>query len=633
MLRKNLISIAALVLTIVVNLVVTVVLLNRLQTLSQSQLAEQPFHLAVANLADHASRLQLQIHAAFLAHAPDELRQVEKDAQTESAGVTAAITALKEDRSGIVERTVIWDDPADKIDKPVQIKGRALLERVEAMRSDIAATVDRAIELSGRTMAGEAKFEQARTTLSKVTRDTLPLAAIDAKAYNTLLRGVLAIEFAADQMTLMNVASPQFKMGVDGLTAKKLSADHAALLTAAAAQFKTVYDLARIQIAARLDSRFLTEHVMKIDVSALHRLEELGSETTIEHSSAISDSSKKTIRLVIITTIIGLLAGTVIAVVIAISTIRKISGIVAELSESSTSVSEASSQVSGSSSQLADGASSQAASLEETSASLEEISSMSKRNADGAQRAKLIATQTRSAAEAGTAEVASMNEAMEAIKTSSSGIAKIIKTIDEIAFQTNILALNAAVEAARAGEAGAGFAVVAEEVRALAQRSAAAAKETAEKIDDSVAKSQHGATVCTKVAARLQDIAGKSRDVDQLIGEIATASTEQTQGIEQVNRAVSQMDKVVQATAAQAEEGASVSQELTSQSTSLRQCVNELSAVVSGRNSAEAKPTVASHRNPPNPSHQKATGNEVVEKPSAPRLATVATTNDDHFFN
>jgi methyl-accepting chemotaxis protein len=178
-----------------------------------------------------------------------------------------------------------------------------------------------------------------------------------------------------------------------------------------------------------------------------------------------------------------------------------------------------------------------------------------------------------------------MNTAMAEIKTSSDGIAKIIKTIDEIAFQTNILALNAAVEAARAGEAGMGFAVVAEEVRALAQRSANAAKETATQIDDSVRKSHHGATVCAEVAVHLNEIASKSREVDQLIAEIATASHEQTQGIGQVNTAIGEMDRVVQAAAARAEEGAGVAQELTQRSTQLQLTVDELALVVGGQSS------------------------------------------------
>ena len=227
---------------------------------------------------------------------------------------------------------------------------------------------------------------------------------------------------------------------------------------------------------------------------------------------------------------------------------------------------------------------------------------MAKRNSEGAVRAKGLAQQARRAADAGTSDVQAMNLAMDAIKASSDGIAKIIKTIDEIAFQTNILALNAAVEAARAGEAGAGFAVVAEEVRALAQRSATAAKETADKIDDSVAKSRHGADVCAKVAVGLQEIATKSRQVDELVSEIAQASNEQTQGISQVNVAVSQMDKVVQASAARAEEGASVAQELIAQSTTLQQSVEELSQLVGGgQRSIEKGPAVARATNGTSP--------------------------------
>ena len=255
-------------------------------------------------------------------------------------------------------------------------------------------------------------------------------------------------------------------------------------------------------------------------------------------------------------------------------------------------------QVSQSSATLADGASRQAASLEETSASLEEISSMAKRNADSAQRAKELTGQTRTAADAGTRDVDAMNHAMAAIKASSDGIAKIIKTIDEIAFQTNILALNAAVEAARAGEAGAGFAVVADEVRALAQRSAVAARETAEKIDDSVTKSRHGAEICGKVAAGLQEIASKTRGVDELVGEIAQASSEQTQGISQVNTAVTDMDRAVQSSAASAEESAAVAQELSAQSVFLQQTVDDLAFAVGGAQSGKTTAIVAPKRAP-----------------------------------
>ena len=283
----------------------------------------------------------------------------------------------------------------------------------------------------------------------------------------------------------------------------------------------------------------------------------------------------------------------ILSVLVARSIPRPFIAIIAQLREAADANAQSAGLVAQTSTALAEGSSQQAASLEETSASLEEISSMAKRNADHAQRAKDIARSTRTTAETGTAEVAAMNEAMAAIKTSSDGIAKIIKTIDEIAFQTNILALNAAVEAARAGEAGMGFAVVAEEVRALAQRSATAARETADKIDDSVTKSHHGAAVCAKVAAHLHEIATKTREVDELIAEIATASTEQTQGIAQVNTAIGEMDRVVQAGAARAQEGAGVAEELTNRSSQLQQTVDELATAVGGQSPATRRPAPA----------------------------------------
>jgi methyl-accepting chemotaxis protein len=262
--------------------------------------------------------------------------------------------------------------------------------------------------------------------------------------------------------------------------------------------------------------------------------------------------------------------------------------VVTSVSTGSEQIAAASSQVSSASQSLAQGASEQAASLEETSASLEEMSSMTKRNADNAQTAKDLAAGTRQAADTGAGDMQAMTEAMNAIKASSDGISKIIKTIDEIAFQTNILALNAAVEAARAGEAGMGFAVVADEVRNLAQRSAQAAKETAAKIEDSIQKSDHGVQISSKVAQGLQEIVTKIRKVDELVAEIAAASKEQNQGIGQVNTAVTQMDKVTQSNAASAEESASAAEELNAQAESLKEAVRELQQLVGGSAKADA---------------------------------------------
>ena len=236
---------------------------------------------------------------------------------------------------------------------------------------------------------------------------------------------------------------------------------------------------------------------------------------------------------------------------------------------------------------LADGASQQAASIEETSASLEEMASMTRRNAEAATNAKQIAGETRAAVDNGAAGMKRMTTAMDGIKTSSAEISKIIKTIDEIAFQTNILALNAAVEAARAGEAGAGFAVVAEEVRALAQRSATAAKETAEKIEAALLKSNEGATTSVEVAGMLTLIVDQVRKMDALVGEIATASAEQSEGLGQITKAMTQMDAVTQSNAATADESASAARELSSQSKQLGEAVGQLNAFtgLSGGNS------------------------------------------------
>ena len=284
--------------------------------------------------------------------------------------------------------------------------------------------------------------------------------------------------------------------------------------------------------------------------------------------------------------LLGLVAGLGCAILITRGITQPIVRIAKELSDDAAHTAAAAREVANASRTLASGASSQAASLEESSAALEEISGMTHRNAQNAGNAATQANEARSSADVEAQNMVEMQQAMQAIQASSTKISKIIKTIDEIAFQTNILALNAAVEAARAGESGAGFAVVADEVRNLARRSSEAARESAAIIEEAVAKSIQGVRISEKVGAGLAEITSKVRKVDGLVAEIATASREQNEGIGQVTRAFTDMDRVTQANSATAEETSSAASELNHQTGRLNTAIAELAAMAGGRKKA-----------------------------------------------
>lgn len=280
-------------------------------------------------------------------------------------------------------------------------------------------------------------------------------------------------------------------------------------------------------------------------------------------------------------TAIAILLGFWLSVAIGGALRRVIDG----LSEGAEQIAAASSQVSSSSQQLAAGASEQAAAIEETSSSLEEMASMTKQNAENAVQANQLMSEAKEVVSSTNRSMAELTSSMNEICKASEETQRIVKTIDEISFQTNLLALNAAVEAARAGEAGAGFAVVANEVRNLAMRAAEAAKNTADLIEGTVGKIKEGSEMVLRTNSEFGRVSETVVKSGELVGEIAAASREQAQGIDQISRAVTEMDKVTQQNSANSEETASSSEEMSSQAQQMKEFVSELMQLVDGNGS------------------------------------------------
>ncbi|MBI5590898.1 MAG: MCP four helix bundle domain-containing protein [Deltaproteobacteria bacterium] len=278
----------------------------------------------------------------------------------------------------------------------------------------------------------------------------------------------------------------------------------------------------------------------------------------------------------------GCLAALSLGIILSLSITRPINFIIEGLTDGAEQVAAASGQVSSASQNLAEGASQQAAALEETSASLEEMSAMTKQNAQNSNHANTTMTETSRVVKEAQSSMSELTVSMREISRASEETQKIIKTIDEIAFQTNLLALNAAVEAARAGEAGAGFAVVADEVRNLALRSAESARNTADLIEGTVKKVKAGSEIVSRATQAFERVAEGANKAGESVGEITAASGEQAIGIDQINRAVSEMDKVTQHNAAAAEESASASEEMNSQAEQMKEFVVELASLIRG---------------------------------------------------
>jgi methyl-accepting chemotaxis protein len=324
----------------------------------------------------------------------------------------------------------------------------------------------------------------------------------------------------------------------------------------------------------------LQDSVFRSLDQAMAGIEEEARTASTTFASKVKGYFQVIVAALCLTSILGISLSLVLAGLIS----RALARIIRNLSEASNQISSAAEQVSASGQSLAEGSSEQAASIEETSSSLEEISSMTRQNAENTRETNRVMSE-----EAGPnfqriqERMGKMKASIEKTVANSDETAKIIKTIDEIAFQTNLLALNAAVEAARAGEAGAGFAVVADEVRNLAMRAAEAAKNTSDLIHASNSQINEAADLNAQVVAALDDNTTISGKVGKLISEVAAASEEQARGIDQISKAVAEMDKVTQQNAANAEESASASEELTAQSREMTFIVSDLLSLTGGR--------------------------------------------------
>jgi methyl-accepting chemotaxis protein len=545
-----------------------------------------PLYRAAVSITEETKCLGLSVADTFLATTETDQAIHQKCSKESLASLKESLAKLQDSKLAELHKVAITDSTA--ANAPATIgDGVTLLSKELAELEDATG---KALNLAVGQLRLRKELDAERENLSKSIRASLPLSTNDPKSFSTLTRAVNCVLYSLSIRDLNFVGRAKFNEGVTAFEKLSLTAEQKALLDPLKAQFEKTFALATQAAAGGADYLFFTKKASAVETT-VHMLSGAAEKAFDAGQTNLNAKAASTVTSSIWWSLITIVIGTGVAYLLARRITKQIATVVVNLKQNAETSAENASQILAASQELSAGASESAASLEETSASLEEIASMIKRTTANAQTAKQLGNDTRAAADSGATDMRAMSGAMAEIKTSSDNIAKIIKTIDEIAFQTNLLALNAAVEAARAGEAGAGFAVVADEVRALAQRSAVAAKETANKIEESITKSNRGVVLCGKVAEGLNEIVAKAAQSDELITEIAAASNEQNQGIIQISSAVGNMDTTTQSAAASSAQLANSAEQLDLASNVLNQTVNDLNKLVGGSSAPSSHST------------------------------------------
>jgi methyl-accepting chemotaxis protein/methyl-accepting chemotaxis protein-1 (serine sensor receptor) len=441
---------------------------------------------------------------------------------------------------------------------------------------DLSGDLERAANVTARQqyLAGQVSADAAELT-SLERGSVLAAMLVDAahvQAYQQT--------FSQHADNLRKSLSELRRMADSGEAASRLQSleQQSAAVAQAHEELRQAMDKQQMDAAMVIFAQKVQPSLDEIGRQAVSLVERQNAELTAASAASSAKSARSsTVTIALLLIALGVGAGVLLMVRHVAAALKELA---ARMSESAERVFSGASLVSSASQSLASGASQQAASLEETSASTEEIASITRKNADHALQVAGLMQQSAEGAVGVNESLDRMVVQMNEIGNSSNKIARIIKVIDEIAFQTNILALNAAVEAARAGEAGLGFAVVADEVRTLAQRCAQAARDTAGLIEDSISTSRDGNARLDQMAGNVRAMTENSTKVKSLVDEVNLGSQEQARGMEQIARAVMQMEQVTQRTAASAEESASAGTDLNSNANALRALVHEMREMV-----------------------------------------------------